>query len=156
MSEHGEPTTETEAQAAPLPEGEVSESGEVMESGPDLDDRPTAPSPAAGVPPAASLDLLATIEALLFLSPDPLSASQLADACEVEVGAITDAIEEYEQTLADQPRGVVLRRVGGGFALASAPGADTAARRLFAKPRTPPLTQAQAECLATIAWPLGV
>jgi len=49
-------------------------------------------------------------------------------------------------------RGVVLRRISGGFTLASAPGADAAAKRLFAKPRTPPLTQAQAECLAIIAY----
>lgn len=119
---------------------------------PPAEPRPEAPAPGDGVPPTQELGLRATIEALLFLSPEPLSASQLADACAVEVGAMTDALDEYEAALQDEPRGVVLRRVGNGFALASAPGADTAARRLFAKPRTPPLTQAQAECLAVIAY----
>lgn len=113
---------------------------------------PEAPSPDEGVPPAAELGLQATIEALLFISPEPLSAGQLADACAVEVGAVSDALDELEAALEVQPRGLVLRRVGGGFTLASAPGADAAARRLFAKPRTPPLTQAQAECLAVIAY----
>jgi segregation and condensation protein B len=111
-----------------------------------------ATPPEAGVPPTLPLGLAATIESLLFLSSEPVSASQLADACGVEVGAVGDVLDEFEQTCMNEPRGIVLRRVSGGFALASAPGADEAARRLFAKPRTPPLTQAQAECLATIAY----
>jgi segregation and condensation protein B len=42
--------------------------------------------------------------------------------------------------------------VGGGFTLASAPEAEPAARRLLSKPRTPPLTQAQSETLAVVAY----
>jgi segregation and condensation protein B len=49
-------------------------------------------------------------------------------------------------------RGVVLREVAGGFTLATDPVAERAARRLLAKPRTPPLTQAQAECLAIVGY----
>src|SRR6201999_582303 len=49
-------------------------------------------------------------------------------------------------------RGFVLRVVGGGFTLASDPAAEDAARRLLAKPRTPPLTPAQAETLAIVAY----
>ena len=46
----------------------------------------------------------------------------------------------------------MLREVAGGFTLASAPEAEPAARRLLSKPRTPPLTQAQAETLAIVAY----
>ena len=49
-------------------------------------------------------------------------------------------------------RGVVLRRVAGGVALASHPDAEEAARRLLARPRTPALTPAQAETLAIVAY----
>ena len=49
-------------------------------------------------------------------------------------------------------RGLRLRRVAGGYALAAVPEAEDAARRLLAKPRTPPLTQAQAEVLAIVAY----
>ena len=49
-------------------------------------------------------------------------------------------------------RGVVLREVAGGWALASHPDAEEAARRLLARPRTPPLTPAQAETLAIVAY----
>ena len=45
-----------------------------------------------------------------------------------------------------------MRRVAGGVALASAPESEDAARRLLARPRTPPLTKAQAETLAIVAY----
>jgi len=92
------------------------------------------------------------IEALLFLSPDPVSAADLAEAIEVEEDAVAEALNELEVRLKGDGRGVQLRRVAGGHALAAAPEAEGAARRLLAKPRTPPLTQAQAEVLAIVAY----
>ncbi len=97
-------------------------------------------------------DLARTIEALLFLSPQPVSASDLAEACEATEGQVEEAIGLLRDDLAEGKRGVVLREVAGGFSLASDPGSEVAARRLLAKPRTPPLTQAQAETLAIVAY----
>jgi segregation and condensation protein B len=93
-----------------------------------------------------------TLEALLFLSPEPVSAAELAEAIEVEEEAVAEAIDELEQALAGDQRGIRLRRVAGGVALAAGVEAEAAARRLLAKPRTPPLTQAQAEVLAIVAY----
>ena len=93
-----------------------------------------------------------TVEALLFLSPDPVSAADLAEAIEVEEEAVAEAIEGLERRLEQNGRGVMLRRVAGGYALAAVPQAEGAARRLLARPRTPPLTQAQAEVLAIVAY----
>jgi len=45
-----------------------------------------------------------------------------------------------------------VKEVAGGLTLATDPAAEPAARRLLAKPRTPPLTQAQAETLAIVAY----
>ena len=42
--------------------------------------------------------------------------------------------------------------MAGGHTLAADPVAEDAARRLLSKPRTPPLTQAQAETLAIVAY----
>jgi segregation and condensation protein B len=97
-------------------------------------------------------DLARTVEALLFLSPEPVSAERLADACEVSEGEIVEALARLREHYAEGFRGVVLREVAGGFALATDPVAERAARRLLARPRTPPLTQAQAECLAIVAY----
>jgi segregation and condensation protein B len=93
-----------------------------------------------------------TLEALLFLSPDPVSATELAEAIKIEEEAVAEALEALEGSLAEDGRGVRLRRVAGGYALAAVEAAEPAARRLLAKPRTPPLTQAQAEVLAIVAY----
>ncbi len=97
-------------------------------------------------------DLARTIEALLFLSPQPVGARELAEATEAKEGQVAEAIDLLREDLAEGKRGVVLREVGGGFALASDPASEEAARRLLARPRTPPLTQAQAETLAIVAY----
>ena len=77
---------------------------------------------------------------------------RLADACEVSEGEIVEALARLREHYAEGYRGVVLREVAGGFTLATDPVAERAARRLLARPRTPPLTQAQAECLAIVAY----
>jgi segregation and condensation protein B len=92
------------------------------------------------------------VEALLFLSSEPVSATDLAEAAEVGEGEIVEALARLREHYAEGYRGVVLREVAGGFTLATDPVAERAARRLLAKPRTPPLTQAQAECLAVVAY----
>jgi segregation and condensation protein B len=97
-------------------------------------------------------DLSRTVESLLFLSAQPVTVPDLAQATETTEGQIGEAIELLGEDLAEGKRGVVLREVSGGFALASDPASEGAARRLLAKPRTPPLTQAQAETLAIVAY----
>jgi segregation and condensation protein B len=94
--------------------------------------------------------LARTVEALLFLSSEPVAIDELADAAQVEEDAVRAALRELAGALSD--RGVVLREVAGGFSLAGDPSSEEAARRLLAKPRTPPLTQAQAETLAIVAY----
>ena len=97
-------------------------------------------------------DLARTIEALLFLSPQPVSRRRPGRGDRGDRGPGREAIELLREDLAEGRRGVVLREVAGGFALASDPASEEAARRLLAKPRTPPLTQAQAETLAIVAY----
>jgi segregation and condensation protein B len=97
-------------------------------------------------------DLSRTVESLLFLSPDPVSVADLAEATESTQGQVAEAVELLSEDLAEGRRGIVLRLIAGGFALASDPASEEAARRLLAKPRTPPLTPAQAETLAIVAY----
>jgi segregation and condensation protein B len=93
-----------------------------------------------------------TIEALLFLSADPVSVADLAAACEASEAEVDRALDGLEGTLAEGARGVILRQVAGGWTLAASPEAESAARRLLSRPRTPALTQAQAETLAIVAY----
>jgi len=97
-------------------------------------------------------ELARTVEALLFLSPEPVPAGELAEACAAEPDEVAEALEELSEQFAPGQRGLELREVAGGWTLSSAPEAEAAARRLLAKPRTPPLTPAQAETLAIVAY----
>jgi segregation and condensation protein B len=97
-------------------------------------------------------ELARIVEALLFLSSEPVSVPDLAEAAEVGEGEVVEALSRLREHYAEGYRGVVLREVAGGFTLATDPVAERAARRLLAKPRTPPLTQAQAECLAVVGY----
>jgi segregation and condensation protein B len=124
---------------------------------PDADAEPEAPAPDADaepdVPdaPAASHDvteLAAIVESLLFLSQDPVKVADLAEATDAEPADIEEALAELQR----RGGGLVLREIAGGWTLASIPEAEKAARRLLAKPRTPPLTQAQGECLSIVAY----
>jgi len=95
-------------------------------------------------------ELQRKIEALLFLSSEPVAPRDLADAVEASEAAIERALEDMAERWGE--RGTVLREVAGGCTLASDPVAEPAARRLLARPRTPPLTPAQAETLALVAY----
>ncbi len=98
----------------------------------------------------AELDRI--LESLLFLSPEPVTVAALADAVEAEPDQVLDALERLREAYESSQRGLVLRRLAGGYVLSSHPDAELAARRLLARPRTPPLTSAQAETLAIVAY----
>ena len=97
-------------------------------------------------------ELERTIESLLFLSSEPVSAEALADATGEELHEVVTAVQRLREHYEFERRGLVLRELGGGYALSSHPDSEPAARRLLARPRTPPLTPAQAETLAIIAY----
>jgi len=97
-------------------------------------------------------ELARTVEALLFLSTDPLSVGELAEAAEVGEGAVTAALALLGERHAPGRSGITLRELGGGWTLASDPSSEDAARRLFSRPRVSTLTPAQAETLAIVAY----
>jgi segregation and condensation protein B len=90
------------------------------------------------------------LEALLFLAPEPVAVEELAEALRVEPDEVEAGLRALGQAL--EGRGVLLRELAGGWALASHPDAEEAARRLLSRPRTPPLTPAQAETLSIVAY----
>ena len=93
-----------------------------------------------------------TVEALLFLAPEPVLLEDLAAAAQVEEHEVFKAVGDLREHYDYEGRGLVVREVAGGFTLATHPDAEAAARRLLTRPRTPPLTPAQAETLAIVAY----
>jgi segregation and condensation protein B len=90
--------------------------------------------------------------ALLFCSSEPVSRADLAEALDCDEDELEAALTAARSRFREGELGIVLREVAGGYTLASDPEAEDAVRRLLAKPRTPPLSQAQAECLAITAY----
>jgi len=96
--------------------------------------------------------LTRTIEALLFLAPDPLSPRELADAAAAEELDVVAALTQLAERYAPGRSGIHLRELGGGFTFASDPLSEEAAKRLLSRPRASTLTPAQAETLAIVAY----
>jgi segregation and condensation protein B len=96
--------------------------------------------------------LARTVEALLFLSSDPLGPRELAEAAQADELQIAAALELLSAQYAPGQRGLHLRELGGGYTLATDPASEDAARRLFSRPRAFTLTPAQAETLAIVAY----
>jgi segregation and condensation protein B len=94
--------------------------------------------------------LARTVQALLFLSADPVPVAELAGAAQAEPEGVTAALAELARAL--DGHGLVLRELAGGWTLATDPDEEEAARRLLARPRTPALTPAQSETLAVVAY----
>jgi segregation and condensation protein B len=109
-------------------------------------------SAGSGADDGGLTELARTLEALLFLSSEPVALSDLAEAAECDADDLADALDELRAEYAPGRRGLVLRELAGGLTLSTAPEAEAAARRLLARPRTPPLTPAQAETLAIVAY----
>lgn len=104
------------------------------------------------VAPGDAPALARTVEALLFLSTDPLGIAELAEATQAGEGAVTTALALLSEQYAPGRSGITLRELGGGWTFASDPAAEDAARRLFSRPRASTLTPAQAETLAIVAY----
>jgi segregation and condensation protein B len=96
------------------------------------------------------IDVERDLEALLYLAPHPVPVEELAGALRVEEDDVISGLRALAVAL--DGRGIVLRELAGGWTLASHPDAEDAARRLLARPRTPGLTQAQAETLSIVAY----
>ncbi len=96
--------------------------------------------------------LARTVEALLFLSTDPLSVPELAEATQAGEGAVSAALALLVERHAPGRSGITLRELGRGWTFASDPSTEDAARRLFSRPRVSTLTPAQAETLAIVAY----
>ncbi len=126
------------------------ENGDGLSSLPESGDGGTGVD--AGARNGVSPELTRILESLLFLSADPVTVTALADAVEAEPSDVLEALERLGEAYASDGRGLVLRRLAGGYALSSHPDAELAARRLLARPRTPPLTSAQAETMAIVAY----
>lgn len=96
--------------------------------------------------------LARTIEALLVIATQPLSADDLAAACDDNADRVETAIGLLASRYREGRSGIVLEQVAGGFAFRAAREAAEACARLVERPAQRGLSPAALETLAVIAY----
>jgi segregation and condensation protein B len=107
-----------------------------------------APARAETAAPGAA----ALIEAILFVSPRPMTLSDLLSATLLSEAEARSAIGELEERYSEETSGIVLRRVAGGFQLATNPFCTNAIERFRKEARPAPLSGAAHEVLSCVLY----
>ncbi|MDR2779732.1 MAG: SMC-Scp complex subunit ScpB [Synergistaceae bacterium] len=104
-------------------------------------------------PPLKYDMLMRQIEALMFVSPQPVSESELAAALGQSVRAVSEAIVRIK-TVCDGERGVTLLKLAGGWQMVTSPDLETtvAAFQGSMLSQRVRLSKAALETLAVIAY----
>jgi segregation and condensation protein B len=97
-------------------------------------------------------DLSRQLEALLFISPRPVAATELAVACQVGEGEVESALATLLAEYTDGRHGIVLRDVAGGFTFAVAGQCADVVRRHSGLERPEDLSPALLETLSVVAY----
>lgn len=105
--------------------------------------------------PAENQDaqLKAILEAIIYVTDEPLSAQQIAAALEAPIDKVKRLLDELAAECAKPDRGLTVREVAGGYKMATKPEHHEAVRA-FVKKLTPPLklSLAALETLAVVAY----
>jgi segregation and condensation protein B len=102
----------------------------------------------------ASQDVLAlrVLEALFFVSDEPLGTAVLAQALDVDRRRVDDLCAALQTRLDERESGLVLRNIAGGWRLYSHPEAAAVVEQFVLSSRQARLTKAALETLAIVAY----
>jgi segregation and condensation protein B len=93
-----------------------------------------------------------TLEALLFVSDEPLTESVLAQALEIDRRDVQARCRRLADELEERGSGVVLREVAGGWRLFTHPDTAPEVERFVLSSRQARLTKAALETIAIVAY----
>ena len=96
--------------------------------------------------------LRGTLEALLFVTDEPLPAPRVAKLLEIPEAEVTEALEALAAEYARDERGFQLREVAGGWRMYSHPAFHPVIEKMVLSWDTRRLSQAALEALAVIAY----
>lgn len=97
-------------------------------------------------------DLQGAIEAMLFVTDEPVSALVLADMLECDVASVDKALREFAQRREQEGSGIQLREVAGGWRLFTHPAYHELIEKYVLSWDTRKLSAAAMETLAVIAY----
>jgi segregation and condensation protein B len=101
-------------------------------------------------PKGSALDLNARIEALLFVSPELISITQIANALGSSAREVEKSLEELDRLFVN--RGIRLQRVSRSVQLITAPELSADVQRFLDLEETSRLSRAALEVLAIVAY----
>lgn len=97
-------------------------------------------------------ELKAAIEAILFISSDPIKIDELADSFDESKDAVATQLDEIKRFLEEHSGGFILEQTAGGWRLATRPEHDSILKKHFAKKGENRMSIAALETLAIVAY----
>ncbi len=113
------------------------------------DDEPETP---ASLGEAGKAWLAGAIEAMLFVTDEPVGVLTFADMLEADPADVQEALVQLQQSLEQSERGIQLREVAGGWRLYTHPRYHELIERYVVSWDTRKLSQAALETLAVVAY----
>lgn len=101
---------------------------------------------------AGSIHDTRSLEALFFVSDEPLTSSVLAQALDVDRGTVDAMCERLASELEERRSGLTLRPVAGGWRLYTHPDTASVVERFVLSSRQARLTKASLETLSIVAY----
>jgi len=98
------------------------------------------------------MEIRSALEAILFVAETPITARELAEVVEAPLAEVETTLEDIERELSDRQGGFVLRPIGGGWRLYTAPEMLPYVERFAASERATRLSNAALETLAVVAY----
>ncbi len=92
------------------------------------------------------------LEAMMFVTDEPVGVLTFAEMLEVEPGEVERSLESLQRSYESQGRGIVLREVAGGWRLYTHPRYHELIERYVVSWDTRRLSQAALETLAVVAY----
>jgi segregation and condensation protein B len=102
--------------------------------------------------PMESNELRAALEAILFLSSDPVRVDDLAESLEEPKDAVSAQLEEIKRNLDDHVGGFTLEQAAGGWRFTTRAEHDSVLKKYFSKKGENRLSLAALETLAIVAY----
>ncbi|MFN6963749.1 MAG: SMC-Scp complex subunit ScpB [Pyrinomonadaceae bacterium] len=141
-----------ETEQEPTNEETVDPIDESVAADESADDAAAEPIDAAPRPARSLAELVAVVEALIFVADEPLSVKVLADILDEEKDSVDAALRELQQEYENRDSGLQVREIAGGWQIATRTELHEDIRRFLKTRPSAKLSIAALETLAVIAY----
>src|SRR6476660_4234578 len=109
-------------------------------------------SETAAQPARGTSELVAIVEALIFVADEPITTKLLAEVLEEDKQAIQAAVEQLKQEYENRGSGLQIREIAGGWQIATRTEFHEEVRKFLKTRPSAKLSHASLETLAVIAY----